>query len=86
MIPHFYRNFYVYQYATGYAAATALSEQILTGGEPARQKYLQFLKSGSSDDPLQLLRQAGVDMTTPLPLEITLQKFSRLLDELERLN
>lgn len=85
-IPHFYRNFYVYQYATGYAAATALSEQILTGGEPARQKYLQFLKSGSSDDPLQLLRQAGVDMTTPLPLEITLQKFSRLLDELERLN
>nr|WP_320146563.1 oligoendopeptidase F [uncultured Anaeromusa sp.] len=84
-IPHFYRNFYVYQYATGYAAATALSEQILTGGEPARQKYLQFLKSGSSDDPLQLLRRAGVDMATPLPLEITLQKFSRLLDELESL-
>ncbi len=84
-IPHFYRNFYVYQYATGYAAATALSEQILTGGEPARQNYLQFLKSGSSDDPLQLLRKAGVDMATPLPLEITLQKFSRLLNELESL-
>ena len=84
-IPHFYRNFYVYQYATGYAAATALSEQILTGGEPARQKYLQFLKSGSSEDPLQLLRKAGVDMATPLPLEITLQKFSRLLNELESL-
>ncbi|SEJ25564.1 oligoendopeptidase F [Propionispira arboris] len=82
-IPHFYRPFYVYQYATGYAAATTLAEQLQTEGPIAQKRYLQYLQSGGSDYSINLLRQAGVNMTTPKPLEITLEKFSKRLDELE---
>lgn len=83
-IPHFYRPFYVYQYATGYAAATAISHKILTEGEPAREGYLRFLKSGSSDYPVELLKLAGVDMSGPQPVREALRVFSGLLDELEK--
>lgn len=84
-IPHFYSAFYVYQYATGLAASTALSQQILSEGKSAVTRYLGFLESGSSDYPIELLRRAGVDMSTPRPLEATLALFAERLDELERL-
>lgn len=83
-IPHFYWNFYVYQYVTGYSAATALADQILTEGEPAQQRYIGFLKSGGSDYSLSILKRAGVDMSSPKPIELTLKKFDALLDELEK--
>lgn len=70
-IPHFYRAFYVYKYATGFTAASALSQQILGEGQPAVDRYLEFLRSGSSDYSLNLLRKAGVDMTSPEPIQET---------------
>ena len=85
-IPHFYRSFYVYQYATGISAALALSRQILEEGQPAVERYLQFLSSGSSRSSIDLLRDAGVDMTTPQPIQQALDTFDRLLDELEALS
>lgn len=84
-IPHFYYNFYVYQYATGMAAATSLARQLLEEGTPAIQRYLHFLSSGGSDDPLLLLQQAGVDLTTPQPVKDALLVFRNYLDELEQL-
>jgi len=84
-IPHFYSGFYVYQYATGYAAATALSQKILREGEPALRRYLDLLRSGSSRYPIDLLRDAGVDMTSPEPLQETIRLFDRLLGEMEEL-
>ncbi|MEZ4569674.1 MAG: M3 family metallopeptidase [Thermomicrobiales bacterium] len=84
-IPHFYRAFYVYQYATGISAAAALAKQILEEGEPARQRYRTFLAGGSSKDSLDLLRDAGVDMTSPEPVTQALELFGTWLDELERL-
>lgn len=81
-IPHFYSSFYVYQYATGFSAANALADQILKEGQPAQQRYLRFLKSGGSDYSIELLKAAGVDMSSPQAIEITLAKFSMLLDEL----
>lgn len=84
-IPHFYSNFYVYQYVTGYSAATAFAEKILSEGQPAQEKYLNFLKSGGSDYSLQILQRAGVDMSSPKPIEVTLAKFSTMLDKLEKL-
>ena len=84
-VPHFYRSFYVYQYATSYAAATALSQKILAEGQPAVDRYLGFLKAGNSEYPIDVLKKAGVDMTTPAPIEATVAKFSQLLDEMERL-
>jgi len=84
-IPHFYNNFYVYKYATGFSAATALSKQILEEGQPAVERYLSFLKSGGSDYPLNLLKKAGVDMTSPQPIKDALAVFKDLLDELEEL-
>lgn len=84
-IPHFYWNFYVYQYVTGYSAATALADQILTEGAPAQERYIQFLKSGGSNYSLEILKKAGVDMSSPRPIEVTLNKFAQLLDELEKL-
>ena len=82
-IPHFYYNFYVYQYVTGFSAANALASQILTEGDPARSRYLSFLKSGGSDYSLELLKKAGVDMSSPEPIRITIQRFEKLLSELE---
>lgn len=82
-IPHFYRPFYVYKYATGYSTAVALSEGILKEGESARKRYLEFLSMGGSAWPLDELRHAGVDLTTPAPVNAALEKFSRLLDDAE---
>ena len=82
-IPHFYRPFYVYKYATGYSTAVALSEGILKEGEPARKRYLEFLSMGGSAWPLDELRHAGVDLTTPAPVNAALEKFGRLLDDAE---
>jgi oligoendopeptidase F len=80
-IPHFYSSFYVYQYATGFSAANALADQILKEGQPAQQRYIEFLKSGGSDYSINLLKAAGVDMSSPQAIEVTLAKFSKLLDE-----
>ncbi|NLN18998.1 MAG: oligoendopeptidase F [Firmicutes bacterium] len=82
-IPHFYRSFYVYQYATGYSAAMALAKQIQDEGPSAVERYLDFLSSGSSDYPLELLKAAGVDMSTPQPIDQALGVFASLLDQLE---
>lgn len=85
-IPHFLRsdNFYVYQYSTSFVAATALAKQILEEGEPARERYLTLLKSGSNDYPIELLKKAGIDMTTAAPIEATIAVFDDLVDQLER--
>lgn len=83
-IPHFYRDFYVYQYVTGFAAANSFYNKILTGGEEAVEKYKGFLKAGCSDYPIEILKAAGVDMTTPKPLEDTIDRFDELLEMLER--
>jgi oligoendopeptidase F len=84
-IPHFYYNYYVYQYATGYSAAIALSRRILKEGAPAVQDYVQFLSGGCSKDPIDLLKDAGVDMASPKPIQDALDLFSTLLDEMEKL-
>lgn len=83
-IPHFYTAYYVYQYATGYSAAMALSRRILSGGEQERADYLGFLAAGDSDYPLDILRRAGVDLATPQPVHDTLDLFESLLDQLEQ--
>ena len=83
-IPHFYRDFYVYQYATGYAAANSFSRMILDGGSAAVEKYKGFLKSGCSDYPINVLRKAGVDMETAKPMEDLVCTFNELLDMLEK--
>ncbi|WP_400163730.1 oligoendopeptidase F [Brevibacillus sp. TJ4] len=84
-IPHFYRHFYVYKYATGFSAATSLAKQILGEGQPAVERYLSFLSGGSSDYPLNLLKKAGVDMTSPEPIREALAVFKGLLEEMEQL-
>jgi oligoendopeptidase F len=85
-IPHFLRgdNFYVYQYSTSFVAATALAKQILEEGEPARERYLTMLKSGSNDYPIELLKKAGIDMTSPAPIKATIEVFDDLVDQLEQ--
>ncbi len=82
-IPHFYNDFYVYQYATGYAAASAFAKNILDGKKDAVEKYIGFLKSGGSDYPIEILDKAGVNMRTSKPLEATINRFNELLDMLE---
>ncbi|HYG27404.1 MAG TPA: M3 family oligoendopeptidase, partial [Caulobacteraceae bacterium] len=84
-IPHFYYNFYVYQYATSIAASVFFDDQILTGGAKARDNYLNVLKAGGSDYPVEVLRRAGLDMTSPAPYRALVAKFSRTLDEVEKL-
>ena len=84
-IPHFYYNYYVFQYATGYSAAIALSRKILDEDAPAVEKYLNFLSGGCSKSPIDLLKGAGVDMTDPAPVESALALFGNLLDEMETL-
>lgn len=84
-IPHFYNEFYVYQYATGFSAAIALSNRILKEGETAVQDYIRFLRGGCSADPIELLKIAGVDMTSSKPVEDALKLFGELFDELEQL-
>lgn len=84
-IPHFYRAFYVYKYATGLSAAIALSQRVLEGGERELREYLGFLQAGCSKDPLDLLKDAGVDMTSPQPVETALERFSQLVKQLDAL-
>jgi len=84
-IPHFYYNFYVYQYATGISAASALVQKILQEGQPAVQRYIAFLSSGSSDYSIELLKKAGVDMTSPEPVRQALQLFDAHLTQMEEL-
>ena len=84
-IPHFYHEFYVFQYATSLTAAEALSARVLSGDSEATRRYLKFLGTGGSKYPIELLKDAGVDMTTDTPLEQTLQKMGRVMDEIESL-
>lgn len=84
-IPHFYTEFYVYQYATGFSCAIALSKRILEMGEAGVADYMKFLKGGCSKDPIELLKMAGVDISTPKPVEDALQLFEELVSELEEL-
>ena len=84
-IPHFYRAFYVYQYATSYSAATMIAERLLKGDEQQRVAYLKFLQSGESKYPIETLQEAGVDLTKSDAIEATARLFGRLVDELEAL-
>src|SRR5690606_5561166 len=84
-IPHFYYNYYVYQYATGFSAATSLSRQILEEGESAVRRYIDFLQAGSSDFPIEVLKKAGVDMTSPKPIEEACKVFEEKLNEMEEM-
>jgi oligoendopeptidase F len=84
-IPHFYRAFYVYKYATGVSAALALSERVLKGGDAERDDYFAFLKSGGSRFPSDSLKVAGVDMSSPEPVRQACAVFGRLVDELAQL-
>jgi oligoendopeptidase F len=84
-VPHFYYNFYVYQYATGYAASEVLAKKVKAEGQPAVDKYLNFLKSGNSDYPINILNNAGVDMNSQEPVIAVTRKMNELLDEMETL-
>jgi oligoendopeptidase F len=84
-IPHFYYNFYVFQYATSFTASAALSEQVMAGDKEATKKYLEFLSAGGSDYPIELLKKAGVDMTTSAPFDLTMKKMNRVMDEMEEI-
>lgn len=84
-IPHFYNSFYVYKYATGFSAATSFSKQILEEGQPAVDRYLGFLKSGGSDFSINILKKAGVDMSSPKPIREAMSVFESLIEEMEKL-
>jgi oligoendopeptidase F len=84
-IPHFYNEFYVFQYATSFTASSALAEKVKAGDEAARKRYLAFLSAGGSKYPIDLLKEAGVDMTTDEPLDLTMRKMNRIMDEMEKL-
>jgi len=84
-IPHFYYNFYVYQYATAFTASAALSEKTLAGDTESTNKFIRFLSSGGSDYPIELLKKAGVDMTTTEPFDLTMKKMNRVMDEMEKI-
>src|SRR5690606_22731550 len=81
-IPHFYYNFYVYQYATSFTASTALSEKVLRGTDADRKKYLDFLSSGSTKYPVELLVDAGVDMNSSEPFDLTIAKINQVMEEM----
>jgi oligoendopeptidase F len=84
-IPHFYNPFYVFQYATSFTASSALSEKVLLGAPGATERYLKFISAGKSKYPIDLLKDAGIDMTTDEPLDLTVKKMNRVMDEMERL-
>lgn len=84
-IPHFYYNYYLYQYATSFTASTALAEKVMSGDKPATDRYLKFLSSGGSQYPIELLKTAGVDMTTSAPFDLTMKKMNRVIDEMEKI-
>ena len=82
-IPHFYRDFYVFQYATSFTASMALSEKVIGGDPAATKRYLAFLSAGGSKYPIDLLKDAGVDMTTDEPLDLTIKAMNRVMDEMD---
>jgi oligoendopeptidase F len=84
-IPHFYRNFYVYKYATSYCASLAMSQKVLNNEKGARDAYIHYLSSGSSKYPMELVKDAGVDLTSSAPAEATMKKLAELVDEMEKL-
>ena len=84
-IPHFYYNFYVYQYSTSFTASIALAEKVMSGDVNALNKYIEFLSAGGSDYPIELLKKAGVDMTTAEPLEKTIAAMNKVMDEIEKI-
>ena len=84
-IPHFYRNFYVFQYATSVSGAVFFAQSVLGGGQAERERYLDALRAGGSDYPTEILKRAGLDMTTPAPYRALIAAFGRVLDEAERL-
>lgn len=84
-IPHFFYNYYVFQYATGFSAAVAIANRILSEGESAVADYKKFLSGGSSTDPISLLKIAGVDMSTAAPINSALALFGELVEEMEKL-
>ena len=84
-IPHFYNSFYVFQYATSFTASSALSEKVLAGAAGATERYLRFIAAGKSKYPIELLKDAGIDLTTDEPLELTVKKMNRVMDEMEKL-
>ena len=84
-IPHFYTSYYVYQYATGFSAAVALTGQIAEEGEPAVRRYLEFLGAGGSDYPLNILARAGVDLSGPEPIQAAMQRFDQILQQMTAL-
>jgi len=84
-IPHFYLNYYVYSYATSFAASQLIAKRILEEGEPAVNDFLEFLSGGSSDYPVELLKKAGVDMSTPAPFDATAIRMNGLLDQVEEI-
>jgi oligoendopeptidase F len=85
MIPHFYYNYYVYQYATSFTASLALAENVLNGEEGAKEKYLEFLSAGSSEYPIDVLNIAGVDMTTSEPFNKSMDAVNKIMDEIEKI-
>lgn len=84
-IPHFYYNFYVYQYSTGQVASTALAEKVISGDQGAVDRYLAFLKAGNSDYPIEVLKKAGVDLTTSEPFELAMRSFNRTMDQMDEI-
>jgi oligoendopeptidase F len=82
-IPHFYYNFYVYQYATSFSAAVAIAHDILKGGEPVVKRYKEFLSGGCSEAPVELLRKVGVDLESAEPIQSALDVMDEVLDEME---
>jgi oligoendopeptidase F len=85
MIPHFYNSYYVFQYATSFTASSALSEKVLAGEPGSTERYLNFISAGRSKYPIDLLKDAGIDMTSNEPLDLTVQKMNRVMDEMEML-
>jgi oligoendopeptidase F len=84
-IPHFYRDFYVFQYATSFTASEALAAKVKAGDPASTKRYLAFLNAGGSKDPIDLLKDAGVDMTTDEPLDLTVASMNRVMDEMEKI-
>jgi oligoendopeptidase F len=84
-IPHFYRDFYVFQYATSFTASEALAQKVKAGDQEAKRRYLAFLSAGGSKYPIDLLKDAGVDMTTNEPLDLTIREMNRVMDEMEKI-
>jgi oligoendopeptidase F len=84
-IPHFYTSFYVYKYATGFSAATSFAKQIMDEGQPAVERYLGFLRSGGSDYSINILKRAGVDMSSPRPISQAMEVFKSLIEQMEQL-